>query len=82
MPPTLLSSIGVGGLFVTLIAVAAALTLVPALLLYLGTRALIPSWLQRVPVLGKLQARIADVSSTEGIFSRLARWCTATPGMY
>ena len=79
MPPTLLSSIGVGGLFVTLIAVAAALTLVPALLLYLGTRALLPSWLQRVPLLGKLQARIADVSSTEGIFSRLARWVHRYP---
>jgi len=70
--PDILRSIGAGGLGVVLVAVATALTLVPALLAYSGRRLAGPGLLGRVPGLRRLLARTADVQSDEGAFSRLA----------
>ncbi len=79
MRPALLRSIGIAGVAVVLIAVAAAITLVPAMLALLGRRLVHPSPLQRVPGLGALQRRLGDVSSDEGVFSALARRVQAHP---
>lgn len=73
MGTSVLRSIGLAGVAVVLIAVAAAVTLVPAVLVLLGDRMRRPSVLSRVPVLGALQRRMGDVTTEEGVFSRLAR---------
>src|SRR5690606_17708020 len=70
--PDILRSVGAGGLGVVLVAVATALTLVPALLAFSGRRLAQPGVLGRVPGLRRLLARTADVQSDEGAFSRLA----------
>lgn len=69
---SVLHSIGLAGVAVVLITVAAAVTLVPAVLVLLGDRMRRPSVLSRVPLLGSLQRRMGDVTSEEGVFSRLA----------
>lgn len=73
MGTNVLRSIAVASIAVVLIAVAAALTLVPAVLVLLGERLARPSPLGRVPVLGALQRHLGDVTRQEGFFSRLAR---------
>jgi RND superfamily putative drug exporter len=70
--PDILRSVGAGGLAVVLVAVATALTLVPALLAFTGRRLARPGLLGRVPALRPVLARTADVQSDEGAFSRLA----------
>ncbi|QIK83594.1 MMPL family transporter [Sanguibacter sp. HDW7] len=70
--PAILRSIGLAGLAIVLISVATALTLVPALLLVAGARLERPGLLTRVPKLGAVLARTADVESDEGVFSRWA----------
>ncbi|WP_069387596.1 MMPL family transporter [Cellulosimicrobium cellulans] len=70
--PDILRSIGAGALAVVLVAVATALTLVPALLTLSGRRLARPGLLGRVPGLRAVLARTADVQSDEGVFSRLA----------
>ncbi len=69
--PDILRAIGAAGLAIILIAVATALTLVPALLTLAGHRLVAPSILSRVPGLRAVLARTADVQSDEGVFSRL-----------
>ena len=54
------------------VAVATALTLVPALLVLAGRRLIRPSILARVPGLRGILARTSDVQTEEGVFSRLA----------
>ncbi|WP_265521284.1 MMPL family transporter [Oerskovia flava] len=70
--PDILRSIGAGALGVVLVAVATALTLVPALLAYSGRRLARPGLLSKVPGVRSVLARTADVQSDEGVFSRLA----------
>lgn len=70
--PDILRSVGAGGLAVVLIAVATALTLVPALLAFTGRRLARPGLLGRIPGLRRVLERTADVQSDEGVFSRLA----------
>ncbi|MGO1317727.1 MAG: MMPL family transporter [Cellulomonadaceae bacterium] len=70
--PDIIRAIGAAGVTIVLIAVATALTLVPALLVLLGARLGGQGSLHRVPGLSRLLARTADVSSDEGTFSRLA----------
>jgi RND superfamily putative drug exporter len=70
--PDILRSVGAGGLGVVLVAVATALTLVPALLAFSGRRLAKPGLLGRVPGVRRVLARTADVQSDEGVFSRLA----------
>lgn len=69
--PQILRAIGAAGCAVILVAVATALTLVPALLTLAGRRLLKPGLLARVPFLRPVLARTADVRTEEGVFSRL-----------
>ncbi len=71
--PRLVRAIGMGALSVTAIALASALTLVPALLSVAGDRLIRPGALTRLPGLGRLITRFGDVAPEEGVFSRLAR---------
>ncbi|WP_129339582.1 MMPL family transporter [Cellulomonas endophytica] len=70
--PTILRAIGAAGVAVVLVAVATALTLVPALLVLSGRRLLRPGPLTRVPGVRAVLARASDVQHEEGAFSRLA----------
>ena len=62
-----------GGIVITLLAVLAAVTIVPALLTLIGRHILKPSPLTRVPGLGRLMAAVGDVSYNKGVFSRIAK---------
>ncbi|WP_418606773.1 MMPL family transporter [Georgenia sp. SUBG003] len=62
-----------------LLAVACAVTLVPATLVLLGDRMRRPSVLSRVPGLRVLVRGLGDVAPAEGVFSRLARRVHAHP---
>lgn len=66
--PDILRAIGAGGVAVVLVAVATAVTLVPALLVLTGRRLARPGLLARVPGL----RRASDVGHEEGSFSVLA----------
>ena len=70
--PQILRAIGAAGCAVVLIAVATALTLVPALLTLTSRRLLRPGVLARVPGVRAVLARTMDTQSPEGAFSRLA----------
>jgi putative drug exporter of the RND superfamily len=70
--PAILQAIGAAGVGVVLVAVATALTLVPALLRLSGRALHRPSLIGRIPGLRALLRRTADVRSDEGTFSRLA----------
>lgn len=70
--PTILRAYGAAGVAVILVAVATALTLVPALLRLAGRRLVRPGLLGRVPGIRAVTARTGDVSAEEGAFSRLA----------
>ncbi len=74
-----LRTVAWGGIVVTLLAVLAAVTLIPALLTMMGYRLLLPSPLTRVPVLGRLMKAVGDSSSDQGFFSGLARWVQRRP---
>ncbi len=67
----ILRAFGAAGVAVIVVAVATALTLVPALLVLAGRRLIRPSILARVPGLRGILARTADVQTEEGVFSRL-----------
>jgi RND superfamily putative drug exporter len=71
--PRIVRAIGLGAIAVTVIAIAMALTLVPALLSLTGDRLLRPGALTRVPGVGRLITRFGDVAPDEGLFSRLTR---------
>ncbi len=71
--PDILRSLGAAGVSVVVIALASALTLVPALLVLLGPRLQRPSVLSRVPGLNRVLDRLGDVAPEEGAFSRLVR---------
>lgn len=70
--PDILRAIGAGGLSIILVAVATALTLVPALLRLAGRRLVRPGLLTKVPGADRLLRHTAAVDSDEGVFSRLA----------
>ncbi len=70
--PSILRAFGAGGVAVILVAVATAMTLVPALLVLAGRRLERPSVVSRVPLLRRIIERTGDVRSEEGVFSRLA----------
>lgn len=70
--PDILRAFGAAGVAVIVVAVATALTLVPAILVLFGRRLVRPGLVSRVPGLRGLLARTADVQSEEGFFSRLA----------
>ena len=64
---------------VTLLSLAAAITLVPALLTLVGHRLLRPSVLTKIPGLRKIIAAVGDSSSSSGVFSRIANWVQKRP---
>lgn len=70
--PEILRSLGAGGVAVVLIALASALTLVPALLVLMGRRMLRPALLSRVPGVRTVLGAMGEVAPQEGVFSRLA----------
>jgi RND superfamily putative drug exporter len=70
--PPFLKIFGVAGVTVILVAVATALTLVPAMLTLTGRRMARPGLVSRIPLLRSVLARTADVQSEEGAFSALA----------
>ena len=70
--PEILRSLGAAGVSVVVIAVASALTLVPALLRLRGRRMLRPPLLRRVPGLRALLGTLGETAPEHGFFSRLA----------
>jgi len=70
--PEILRAFGAASVAVIVIAVATALTLVPAMLALFGRRLIRPGVISRIPGLRSVLARTADVQSEEGAFSRLA----------
>jgi putative drug exporter of the RND superfamily len=72
--PSILRAFGAAGVAVVLVALATALTLVPALLTLSGRRLARPSLIARVPGLRGVLRRTSDVQRDEGAFSSLARW--------
>ena len=68
----MLKTIAWGGIIVAMLAVLAAVTIIPALLTIFGHRLLRPSPLTRVPVLGRMMKAVGDASSDHGVFSKLA----------
>ncbi|MFM9876317.1 MAG: MMPL family transporter [Rhodoglobus sp.] len=79
--PRLVRAIGVGALSVTAIAVASALTLIPALLGLAGDRLVRPGALTRLPLVGRAITRFGDVAPDEGVFSRLTRRVQRHPAL-
>ncbi|HYJ75591.1 MAG TPA: MMPL family transporter [Kineosporiaceae bacterium] len=69
---TLLRAVGAAGVSVVVVALAVALTFVPALLALAGTRLVRPGLTQRIPGLRRLTRRLGDVAPERGFFSRLA----------
>ncbi len=69
--PPILRAIGASSVAVVVVALATALTLVPALLVAAGRRLVRPGPVSRIPVLRSVMARASDVQSSEGFFSRL-----------
>lgn len=72
MRPDILQAIGAGSAGIVVIALAAALTLVPALLVVLGHRLRREPLLARVPGLRRVAGRLGEAAPAEGVFSRLA----------
>ncbi len=70
--PDILRAISAAGVAVLVIALATALTLVPALLVLAGRRLDRPGALGAVPGLGRVLARTGDVHAEEGLFSAIA----------
>lgn len=75
----MLRTIAWGGILIALLAVLAAITLIPALLTLVGDKLLKPSPLTRVPGLGQLMRAVGDSSSDHGIFSKIAHWVQRRP---
>jgi RND superfamily putative drug exporter len=69
--PPILRAIGGASVALIVVALATALTLVPALLTFAGRRLARPSPVARVPGLRSVLARTSDVQSSEGFFSWL-----------
>lgn len=70
--PEILRAFGAASVIVVLVAVTTALTLVPALLKLTGRRLVGRSVVERLPGFAWVLQRTGDVSSSEGVFSRLA----------
>jgi uncharacterized membrane protein YdfJ with MMPL/SSD domain len=71
--PDIVKAIGLGALSVTVISIASALTLMPALLALSGERLVRPGALTRIPGVGRLLIRFGDIAPDEGFFSKLTR---------
>lgn len=81
MHSTTLRIIALGGVIVTLLAVLAASTLVPALISLFGARLLKPSPISKIRFIRPIFDALHDTSTDEGAFSRLARGVQRRPWM-
>jgi RND superfamily putative drug exporter len=79
--PRMVRAVGLGALAVTVIAIASAVTLVPALLSLGGERLVRPGLLTRIPGVGRALSRWGDVAPAEGFFSRLTRLVQRRPAL-
>jgi len=79
--PRIVRAIGLGSITVTLIAIASALTLIPALLGLAGDRLVRPGALTRLPLVGRRITHFGDIAPEEGIFSRLTRRVQRRPAL-
>ncbi|MEW6888940.1 MMPL family transporter [Trueperella pyogenes] len=79
MEAPMLRMIGLGGIIVTMLAVATAVMMVPAMITLLGRRLVRPSRLSSVPGVRTLVKKVGDSASDDGVFSRLARWVHRRP---
>jgi RND superfamily putative drug exporter len=71
--PAVVREIGLAAVFVTVVAMLSALTLMPALLSVSGERLTRPGVLTRVPGLRAFMGRFGDLAPEDGFFSRLTR---------
>lgn len=79
--PRVVRAIGIGALSVTIIAIASALTLVPALLGIAGDKIVRPGALARIPGLRRVIGPFGDIAPAEGFFSRLTRGVQRHPAI-
>ncbi|MDO5025703.1 MAG: MMPL family transporter [Trueperella sp.] len=79
MQAPILRLVSIGGIIITMFAVATSLTLVPSIIVLLGNRLVKPSKLMKVPGVNTLVRKVGDTTSDEGIFSGLARWVHGRP---
>lgn len=79
MQAQLLKVISVSGIFIVLLAVITAVTLIPALITILGPVLLRPSVIAKVPLLSTLSAKVSDRSTERGVFSAIARFVHRRP---
>jgi len=79
MEAPLLRTVGLAGVAVVIVAVACAVSLVPAHLALFGRSLLRPSLLARLPVVGRHVHALGDVAPDDGVFSRLARFVHRHP---
>ena len=79
--PEIVKAIGLGALSVTVISIASALTLLPALLSLSGERLVRPGLLTRLPLVGPVLVRFGDIAPDEGFFSKLTRRLQRHPGI-
>lgn len=75
----MLKMIAWGGIIVTLLAVLASITLIPALLAIWGPKLLVPSPITKIPGFGKLVSAVGDSTVDHGFFYKLARWDEKRP---
>jgi RND superfamily putative drug exporter len=71
--PAVVREIGLAAVFVTVVAMLSALTLMPALLSVSGERLARPGVLTRVPGIRVFMGRFGNVAPDDGFFSRLTR---------
>lgn len=79
MEAPLLRTVGIAGVAVVLVAVASAVSLVPAHLALFGRSLLRPSVLAKLPVVGSHVHALGDVAPDDGLFSKLARFVHRHP---
>ena len=79
--PAVVREIGLAAVFVTVMAMLSALTLMPALLSVAGERLARPGVLTRVPGIRRFMGRFGDVAPVDGFFSRLTRRVQRRPAL-
>lgn len=79
--PEIVKAIGLGALSVTVISIASAITLLPALLSLAGEKLVRPGALTRIPGVGRALSRFGDIAPDEGFFSKFTRRLQRHPAL-
>ncbi|HEY5229971.1 MAG TPA: MMPL family transporter [Galbitalea sp.] len=79
--PAVVREIGVAAVYVTVVSMLSALTLMPALLSVSGERLTRPGVLTRIPGIRGFMGRFGDVAPDDGFFSRLTRRVQKHPAL-